>query len=228
VEKTTGDLNFKLAAVIWDTEFREVGRAERTISVEVKGTTHERTRLIPSQLVFTLPMGYYRLGIEAREDSTGRSSSYRTAFPVEDLGGELAISHVLFARRISPAVGSSIFNRGPLEVIPHPIHAYSRRFTIPLYFEIYNLRLDERGTSSYTIEYKITPRSNIKAVSYPAAVPPVVSSSFNGSGSTRDETYHLKIRTENLPKGTYELLVTVKDENAQATASRRASFSILE
>jgi GWxTD domain-containing protein len=225
-----GSREYDATAEIWDARFNEVARANRPTSLELSPGLQEKVRLFPTQLVFSLKKGYYRMAVGVREEGTNVFSSYKTTLSVEDFTGALAISDIIFASKIGSAVEPSLFTHGPLEIIPHPLHAYKRAFSIPIYFEIYNLRLDEGGTSSYTVEYKIIPHSAHKEHfwdRYEKTIP-VVSSRFSGSGMSRDETQHLLIRTENFDQGSYDLMVTVKDEHAQAVSYRKASFSIVK
>ncbi len=220
----------KLTAVVLNDKFNGIERQEKSILVGFDKTAEPPTKLIPLQFVFSLPKGYYRIDLAASEEATQRSSSYRTTLSVEEFTDVLSVSDIIFARSIKPTTRLTSFTRGPLEIIPHPLHAYKKGFVIPIYFEIYNLRLDWKGTSAYTIEYKIAPKTFKKYQFWDRYknIKPVVSSSFTGSGSTKDEPHHLSIRTDNFAKGSFDLFITVKDENAQMAAFRKTSFSILD
>ncbi|MBI4721183.1 MAG: GWxTD domain-containing protein [Chitinivibrionia bacterium] len=229
-ENARGATAFETVAVVWDAEYHEIARSERTLSFEPAPGEQKKTHLLPAQHVFTMERGYYRASISARERGTERATDYRTAVSVEDLYGSLAVSGILFAQRITEARTPTAFTRGPLEIIPHPIHAYRKSFAIPVYFEIYNLRLNDRGSSSYAVEYKIVPHSAQKKHFWDQFenTVPAVSSRFVGSGRAADELQRISLKTDNLSKGSYDLLITVEDENARAVAFRKASFSIVE
>jgi GWxTD domain-containing protein len=229
-EAGSAPTTYETIAVVWDPAYHEIARSERTISFEPTPGESRKTQLLPAQHVFTLAQGYYRMSVSTRERGTDRFTAYRTTVSVDDLYGALAVSSVLFAQRISEARSLTAFTRGPLEIVPHPIHAYRRSFAIPVFFEIYNLRLDDGGSTSYTVEYKIIPHAARKERfwdQFENAVP-VVSSRFTGSGLARDESQQLSLNTDNLRKGSYDFLITVTDENAGAVAYRKASFSIVE
>jgi hypothetical protein len=98
-----------------------------------------------------------------------------------------------------------------------------------LYFEIYNLMLDERGVSSYTIGYRIIPHSKKKkkmADRFDGT--PIVSSRFESSGYTEFETRYINVATDNLSRGSYDILVSITDNLSGATAYRKGTFSIVE
>ncbi len=224
------DDKYTAEAVVWDSEYNEIDRVDRELVLRVETGTGQWERLIPTQLVFSLKEGYYRMGISVEASETKRSSAYRTTFSTERFVEKLAISDILFASRIAKLSEPSMWGRGALEIVPHPLHTYSKSFAIPVYFEVYNIGLDDRGVSSYTVEYKIIPHSNKKSHFWERfeKTPPVVSSSFRASGYSPYETHHLHLRTENLWEGSFDLLITVNDQINSATVYRKATFSILE
>jgi GWxTD domain-containing protein len=221
---------YHVQAVLWDSQLKEVARSKRDVVVRSAPGVTEWENLLPSQLVFSVGSGYYRLAVSVHGDKSGRESSYRTSFSSESFGPQLALSDILFARRIAPAEESSIFTRGALEVVPHAYHVYSRSFPIPLYFEIYNLTLDPRGVASFKIEYKIVPQSDGKKSFWERFrdTRTVVASEFESSAYAPDEPQSISVRTDNLAKGSYELLVTVTDNLSKQVTYRKGTFSIVD
>jgi hypothetical protein len=160
----------------------------------------------------------------------GRSSAYRANVSTREFDRELAVSDVLFAQKIAPASDVSPFVRGPIEVVPHPIRRYAVGSPVSLYFEIYNLGLDEDGRSNYKVEYRVAPHSGEKRSFLDRfdGDQAVFASRFEGSGYNANEPLHLAIQSGNLKPGLYDFLVTVKDEYWQSTAHRQATFRIVE
>jgi len=187
-------------------------------------------RLIPAQLLFTLPLDYYRLAVVVVESDTGRKTAYRTTMAFNDYRYDLAISDIVFASKIEPAQRQSPFNRGALEVVPHPLRRYLRSTPVPVYFEIYNLEVDDGGLSQYTVEYRIVPASSYKAEFWDQydRTRPVVSSKFESSSHGPTDRLYMSIDTDNLREGGYNLLITVKDEITQAVVYRKDSFTVVE
>ena len=129
-----------------------------------------------------------------------------------------------------PTETPSIFTRGPLDVVPHPLRAYSRKAKLPIYFEIYNLITDDDGVSSYTIEYKIIPHSNAKPGFWSQfnEASPVVSSKFQTSAFGDSDRRNIQIDTSNLRKGSYDLLITVTDDETRGRSFTRGTFSLVD
>jgi hypothetical protein len=228
--ESRGDETYHAEAVIYDADYNEIARRETDIVVRADADVTDWSSLIPSQLRVGLPRGYYRMGISVEGQTSERSSSYRTAFSCEPYDVSLSISDILFARSIAKTENPSIFTRGPIEVVPHPVRAYSRSFAMPIYFELYNLTLDDRGVSSYTIDYRIIPHSARKKDFWDRfeGSSTVVSSTFQSSGVSPHETQYLYLNMENLKKGTYDFLITLTDDITQQTVFQRGTFSLVD
>jgi len=232
------------SAVFLDSEFNEIASESREITLpttpvdpddeEVYDDEEEHdskyVRLVPAQLLFTLPQDYYRLAVAVAESHSDRSTAYRTTVAYNDYRHDLVISDIMFASKISPAERQSPFNRGALEVVPHPLQRYRRTESVPVYFEIYNLELDDDGLSQYTVEYHIVPASPNKSSFWDVYdnESPIVASRFESSGYGSTDPLYVSIDTDNLREGFYSLLVTVTDEMTQGVTFRKATFQIVE
>lgn len=227
-EKADTALTLIASAVFMDDDFAPVAKEDREIVIPAGSGLGGR--LLPAQLVFSLEEDYYRMAVTVEEAGSGRSSSYRSTVPFEDYGGALAVSNILFASKIERTERQSPFNRGALEVVPHPTRRYPVASSVPVYFEVYNLRPDDAGLSRYTVEYRIVPHTNAKRRFWDRFQnePPVVASRFESSCYGGDDRVHVAVRTENLTAGSYDFLITVADERAGARAFRKATFRIVE
>jgi len=229
-------------AVVMDAAYGEVARVRREVVVPTPDASATETRLLPAQLLFSLERDYYRVAVTAAEtrlrqgdaDTVAtpvrRETSYRSTISCRDFGDEFAISDALFAQKIAPVERQSPFNRGALEVIPHPVRRYRRGSPVPIYFELYNLGIGEDGLTSYEIEYRIVPHKPAKKRLWDRFddEPTVVSSRFRGSGYQADEPVHVTIQSDNLAPGTYDFLATVKDVYWQSIVYRQATFKIVD
>ena len=151
-------LEYTMTAVIFDADYNEISRERTEIGLPAGPWTESALRWVPGQLVFTLPPHYYRMAVTV-EDDTGRSSSYRSTISTSSYYPDMAISDIVFCSKISPSERNSTFNRGGLEVVPHPRRDYAVSESVPIYFELYNLDLDDDGLSSYQVEYWVIPKT---------------------------------------------------------------------
>jgi hypothetical protein len=223
------DQKFTASVVVWDASYKEVAREQREFKLRTEPGSGQWAKLIPTQLVFSLQEGYYRMGV-AVESISGASTTYRTVISTENFSAGQAISDILFASKIANLSENSMWARGSLHVVAHPLRVYKKAFSIPIYFETYNFALDDRGATSYSVEYKVIPHSREKRRFWERFqdTAPVVSSSYDASGYGMDEPHHFRLGTENLWKGSFDILITVYDKISQKTTYRKSTFSIID
>ena len=227
---STFEETFHTEVVVWDSQFNELSRKEKDIVLRAGPDVATWSNLLPTQIPLLLEAGYYRMAISVRAVESGKSASFRTTFNCDLFEGQLALSDILFARRISQAENPTVFTRGALDVIPHPLRAYSRSVSMPLYFEVYNLTTDATGVSSYTVEYKIIPHERDKKRFWQRfrQSTPVISSRFHSSGYGETEIQHITVNMENLKKGSFDLLITLTDDLSQQVTFKRGTFSLID
>ncbi len=225
-------MEYTATAVCMNTDKKEIGRDARSIKIPTPLAASADMRLIPTQLTFSLPPGFYFLAVTMEEKGTGRLTSYRKDITCRDFENNLSVSDVLFARKITPAKGNSMFNRGAIQVVPHPLSRYRKPVGIPVYFEVYNLFNDQNGSASYTVEYRIVSRQLKKAGFwglFKRAKPLFdISSSFQAACRGGRDQVHIDIGSDNFDKGEYTLNVIITDNLSGNKAEREADFTILE
>lgn len=217
---------FTVASALFDEAFNVVDRRARRVSITAKELPRTSPLWFPSQLVFSLPRDYYRVAITVEEAGSGRSTSYRSTVLVNDYSTQTSISDVLFCSKISPVSGESPFNRGALEVVPHPRRRYAVTEAIPAYFELYNLDVDAAGMSQYEVEYWIVPRGAENRG--PDGTDTYAASRFEGSDYGSDVPLNVSIDTDNLWAGDFEFHVRLTDRRTLFTAERTALFHLVE
>jgi hypothetical protein len=153
---------------------------------------------------------------------------YTTSIELPSLDGQPALSDILFASSISPTEESVKFQKGNLQVVPHPLHAYRIPFPLVFYFEIYGLDTDSRDMAFYSVNYRIVPVSKKRRGMTLQDVPTAVESKFETTGFGHVQTQRLEIATENLWEGRFRLIVTVLDRRTRRSVEKMANFSILD
>jgi len=219
-------------AVFWDTQRNEVGRQTQTLELPTVEEVMDSTRLIPAQLVFSLKPGFYHMAVTVEERTSGKVSSYRKDVTCVDFESKLAISDVIFASRIAPTTRPSPFNRGPLEVVPHPTRRYGKSESIPVYFEVYNLNVDEGNLASYEVEYEVTSRSTKQSGLWGLfrADGSVIdiSTSFSVTTHGSQDVVHISLGSDDFLEGEFALRIRIQDDLSKAEADREVVFSIVE
>jgi len=161
-EEDLTEKTYRVSAAFLDSGYKVIARESRAITLptvprdpEAENEEDEEggdrdSRLIPAQILFTLPENYYRIAIAVEEGRGNRSTAYKTTMAFNNYRYDLSVSDMIFASKIAPADKQSPFNRGALEVVPHPLRRYIRGEPVPVYFEIYNLETDDGGCPTTT------------------------------------------------------------------------------
>lgn len=225
-----GDLNadVQLQVLVRDFDMNPVASSSDRLRATQKGETFTGPSHIPGQVVMTLEPGYYRVGIETIDLHSGYRGSYRTTVELTSFDDTLRISDIQFASSIRETEQNTKFVKGNLLVVPHPLHAYRIPYPVTIYFEIYGLDTDAEGLAFYEVEYRIVPLEKRRRGPVLEEVPTAISSRFETTGFGSTQIQHLAIATDNLWKGPFELIVTVRDRRTRNSAGARSSFSILE
>jgi GWxTD domain-containing protein len=219
----------ELSVMVRDIDMKEVAAAsEFTGATQEGGETFEGPAYIPGQIVVTLDPGYYRIGIEAHDLKSGRMGVYRTNVELPPMEGALALSDILFASNITPVEKTVRYQKGNLQIVPHPLHAYRIPYPLRFYFEIYGLDTDDEGFALYEVEYRVVPVTKKKTGFTLEDVPTAIESKFESSGFGPSQPQHLEIATGNLWEGSFRLIITVMDRRTRESVEKVANFSILE
>jgi GWxTD domain-containing protein len=219
----------ELRVLARDYEMNEVALGTDSIRITYTGEGEfDGPSLVPGQVVLGLEPGYYRIGVEAVDKNSGIRGVMKTNLELPSLGGGLAVSDIQFASRIDEASAGARFVKDGLRIVPHPMHAYRIPFPLTFYFEIYGLSADREGFCFYSVDYRITPLEKRRRGPVLEEAAPVVSSKFETTGSGPTQAQQLRIATENLWQGPFELTVTVTDRRTMARVEKRSRFSILD
>jgi len=227
-EGGTLNASIKLDLLVRDLESNIVAKVTDTVLVsQTGGDAWQGPGHIPGQLAVALKPGYYRLGLEARDIRSNRAGGFRASTLLSGMSDRLSLSDILFASSIRETGELVKFQKGNLQVVPHPLHAYRMPYPLTFYFEIYGLDTDREGLSYYTVEYRIVPMTRRRKGPVLEEPPPAIDSSFETSAFGSTQAQRFEIATDNLWEGSFNLVVTVRDRRTRQSAERRANFSIL-
>ena len=100
-----------------------------------------------------------------------------------------------------------------------------------MYYEVYNLAMDDDGRTSYETLYEITPMG-MPALRNRFARPPgdlqTVMSFFEGEGTSAEEAEYTALDTTDLEAGEYVLTVTLTDRHSDTSVTKSVNFMVVE
>ena len=184
----------------------------------------------------TAPPGAFTIAVEMRDEATKRIGVYKKSVSFSDYrGGGLLISDLKLSTAITPAPSPGPFVRGGLNVVPNPGRLYPRGQLVYVYYEVYNLKIDEAGDedgrTSYETLYEITPKGMPALRNRRARSPgdmQTVMSFFEGAGHAGEEAEYTALDTTDLEAGEYVLTVTLTDRYGDASVSKSVNFMVVE
>ena len=179
-----------------------------------------------------LPAGSYTAAVEMRDEATRRVGVFKKPVSFSDYrGSDLLISDLKLSTEITSAQSPGPFVRNGLNVAPNPGRLYLRGNLVYVYYEVYNLAMDEGGRTSYETLYEITPMG-LPALRNRFARPPgdmqTVMSFFEGGGTSAEEAEYTALDTTDLEAGEYVLTVTLTDRHADTSVTKSVNFMVVE
>ena len=181
----------------------------------------EEAHLWVGAQVMSAPPGRHEVAMEFETASGGTVAVQRRSIDVPDFGqDELQVSDLMLAYGIEEAdlaaPDGAALQRAGFSIMPAPWNVFSHQQPIYLFFEIYQLALDENGATRYEMEARLAPRDPSKGVTrfvknLFGGRGSGVSVSVPGAGSSPDETNYLILDATNQAAGLYELTLRVRD-----------------
>ncbi len=178
------------------------------------------------------PPGTFTAAVEMQDEATRRVGVYKKPVNLSDYSGsELLVSDLKLSTGITPASDPGPFVRKGLNIVPNPGRLYLRGRLVYVYYEVYNLAIDDAGRTSYETLYEITPMG-MPALRNRFARPPgdmqTVMSFFEGEGTSAEEGEYTALDTTDLEAGEYVLTVTLTDRHAGTSVTKSVNFMVVE
>ena len=218
----------ELGVLVRDDGFSEVAFGEDSVEIAAPAGARKGPALVPGQIVLALEPGHYHVGIEARESDSNRRAAFETDVAIPAYTASPCISEIQFASNIRETETARRFQKGTLEVVPHPLHTYRIPTPIFFYFEIYGLDTDKEGKAFYRVEYRIIPLEKKRWGPVLQETPANVGSAIATSAYGSTQPQRLSIATNELWEGPFRLEVTVTDRRTFKTAGQSAKFSLIK
>ncbi|MCK4549269.1 MAG: GWxTD domain-containing protein [Candidatus Krumholzibacteria bacterium] len=221
--------DFEVRVAVYDLNMEEVVSGYDLVDIDLpERPAPDSPWLLPAQFILTLDPGYYRFGLEVRDRRTRKHGAFLASRNIAPMGDTLCVSDIQLASLIEKAGSRTSFLKGPLRVIPHPVHAYRKPDPVRFYFEIYGLDLDDEDFGFWEIEYSVEPKEKRREGPVYKDVGTVMSSRFNASGFGSTQHERLEIDSKELWEGSFRLRVRVMDRRTRKYVETQTSFSILE
>ena len=185
-----------------------------------------------------VPPGHYTLGVKLADRISGRWGMYRQQVEIPAFEDSLAVSEIEMAYNISETSKPSKFAKGELVVIPSPTRSFNLHKDANLYYEVYNLTLDEFGQAKYRVTYTIHPNvtgsptvagvviGGLRRL-FAGAKEPEFTIGYERVVNATEEPVFFALETESLKLGLKMVEVAIDDLNSGQRVSRQAMFNVV-
>ncbi len=142
------------------TTSEKVYRRAGDIMYQQPGNQTGNGAILPDIERMEVPPGVYRLEVKVRDRLSGRLGLYRQQVVVEDYHKDrLRISDLELAHQVAETKEPGQFEKRGLNVVPMPSRTYHSGQNVFVYYEIYNLKRNDFGQTSYRVQYTMGPKA---------------------------------------------------------------------
>ena len=179
--------------------------------------------------------GQYQLIFEIHDLESKKHTSIRSEIDIKPFDNdELALSNIQMAFKIEQdSTSSYYYTRDDLKILPNPFYRFSTGEPVFIYYEIYNLKKNESGLTSYNVEYTISPdKSNINLIEKIFQrlnlfkVSGEITTSYQIEGDSETEYQYRQIGLGSFSPGDYLLTLRITDLNANKTTNEKVQFKL--
>jgi hypothetical protein len=176
------------------------------------------------QLILYSPPGEYQLELAVRDNASNTVRTAAETLRVPDFSQpSLFLSSVVLADQIvkldsPPQAGpKEPFRFGEFEAVPNFTRTFSPRGALNVYFEAYNLALDDKGKNSLKLSYRFD-RDGARYREVPAT--------YLYPTDQRQRSVMSAIPLKDFTPGEYAVVITLTDQVAGQSATIRESFLV--
>jgi len=218
-----------IAVRILDKDGKVVKEAANRGSTRVKNEKEAKDPALSSKFVssFNLEPGTYVFKVGVKDNLSGKIGVREKEFEVKSVAKDaLGISSVEFAKEAEKAKEGedSGFLKESLNMLvtPHPSRTYRLGDTLSVYFNIYNLKVDNAQKPRFKITYKFKREDD----------PRVIRRIVDGErveGTNQSHLYSFDLTEENKFKvGNYTLFISITDELAEKAVEVKEPFKVVK
>lgn len=211
--------NVSLKAKIFDKDYNEVDKIEREYLLS--GTTADMQGMaLLDELRMEIKPGHYHLAIQIENNLREKIGTYQYSVTVRDYDNdELMVSDIQLALKAEEVKTADKFVKPHtlIRVVPNPAALIVKKNPMAVYYDIYNLTLDNSGHSSYEVAYTVKTLNEKKGLVlaivqlFTGKKKTSLSSVTLKQGKSTVQREYIGLDISDLPEGAAQLEVKVKD-----------------
>ncbi len=207
--------------------WQPVHRLDRQVRLQASGHPQVANGMYLDVFRYKAQPDSYQVSFYARQINVtpNRLGGYNFAERVRDYhSSQLMLSDLLLAFSIEPATREDVFARNGLRLVPNPHRNFDLQKPVSLYFEVYNLTLDQSRKSAFTIEYTVQllekKKSGLGKITdvFSGGTKSKISLSAEREGDAATAIETIGLDLSKAEAGEFELTVVVTDRHNKAEA----------
>ncbi|MFQ5706446.1 MAG: GWxTD domain-containing protein [bacterium] len=227
------ELSFEQAAGIYDAQFNQVERKFENVLIAGANAPRIQANYFVQRYIFDLAPDSYNVAFYAKQAESTKIGGDKFDITVPAfVAGSLNMSDLELAYQVEDSEANSPFNNHGLTIMPNPAKEFVLAAPMVLYFEIYNLRKDQDGETSYEIETEMIQlkkkRGGLKKIFKFSSdgQKKLISIKDRRSGRKTDAVEYTSFDVSRLEAGEYELSVKVRDLNAESSVEKSIDLTL--
>ncbi|MDZ7267753.1 MAG: GWxTD domain-containing protein [candidate division KSB1 bacterium] len=227
-----GPILLEKGAVLHDRNWHELKRVDKQIALPPDSPRQFPRGLFIDAHHFSAPPDSYHVAFHVRLDQVtpSRVGGFTFELALPDYNSDrLVLSDLLLAFAVAPASSDGPFVRNGLALLPNPFKQFSLSQPVQLYFEIYNLALNEEGRAQFLLQYTVQAlkgKSGGFAGLFGGGDRTKISLTFERETNSRDTFEQTGLDLSAAKPGEYELTVKVTDRVSGASAEAKSMIRL--
>jgi hypothetical protein len=222
--QTGGDDSIRIETGIelFDGRLRSVWKDTHRIALKDTADPRLRDGMLVDDFPFELPLKRHLLAFHGRVEGTDILNGWKYAIPPDDTSRDrLALGTPELAYGIEPRGASGGRDRTNLVIRPNPSGRARISDPLYLYYEVYNLEPDAKGSTDYMVQFSLRRTNEGKNVFqrigglFGGGGNRRISIENRRSGRSRTAADWIGLDVRSAPPGNYELSLRVSDRNTQ-------------
>lgn len=225
---------------IFDNDWNDISKEIKNLRLSLTDqVSNQDAALLLDKVEIQLMPESYQIALELVDQNSGKIGRLRRKLQARQFDPQdLEISDLLLADDIH-ADSSLTKNSESVKILPNLFNQFEVLKSIFVYFEVYNLELDDGGASHFSIETILSPleeqksgfaklTSNVSRLfGLGKSKQTKVSTLYEYYGNSTIESVHNSLRLADTKPGKYNLVVKVEDVNRGRRTENNVTFEIL-
>lgn len=223
-----------------DTNFYSAIKTRDRYSIELDYVKEMETRHFLLQNNYQLPPGTYDVAFVMNNVDQSVKGVQKKSMVVRDFSSDrLMLSNVQLSSKISGNVDrlNQSIVKNDLSIVPYPFSRVMRSKPIHLYFEIYNLTLDNENKTNFEISYTLKTiqvdrnfwQKTFGSIAriFSTKEKNIISTAIQREGDSDTAFEYISFNLENLDRGLTELQIKVIDKNNLQSVENAIEFTLI-